>query len=65
MFNFMRPEFFDIFGIFIFAFLICISLWGLKFKKLFPLWVLMTILVIGVLGLLIDIFWVYNGFFIK
>lgn len=61
----IRPEFFDIFGALAFAFFICISLWGLKSNKPLPRWVLTIILIIGVLGLSVDIFWVYKGFFIK
>jgi len=65
MSDFIRPEFFDIFGALAFAFFICVSLWGLKFNEPLPRWILKVILIIGVLGLSVDIFWVYKEFFVK
>lgn len=62
MYDFIRPEFFDIFGIFIFMFLICVSFWQLKFKKLLSDWILIIILIVGILGLAIDIYNVYKGY---
>lgn len=62
MFSFIRPEFFDIFGIFTFIFLICVSFWQLKFKKLPSEWIIMIILIIGILGLIIDVYNVYKGY---
>lgn len=58
----MRPEFFDIFGILTFMFLISVSLWQLKFKKLPSDWIIIIILIIGILGLVIDTFNVYKGY---
>lgn len=63
--DFIKPEFFDIFGIFVFMFFIAISLWGLFSRKSFPRWILVIILIIGIIGLMVDTFWVYSGFFAK
>jgi len=54
MLDFMRPEFFDIFGIGVFAFIACISIFGLKTNKKIPKWALIILLIIGILGLIID-----------
>ena len=54
LFRVAQPEFFDIFGIFVFSFLIFASLWGLKTKKPFPKWMLMALLLIGILGFIVD-----------
>lgn len=56
--------FFDIFGVFIFAFLIGFSLWGLVTPKKTPEWVLLTILSIGLMGFLVDGFTVIKEYFI-
>lgn len=49
-----RPEFFDIFGVLAFTFIIIISLLRLFYlERLFD-WVIMTLLVIGILGLIVD-----------
>lgn len=53
-FNFLRPEFFDIFGLAVFSFIIILSLWGLITKKKLPEWSLITLLIIGILGIFID-----------
>lgn len=50
----IRPEFFDIFGIFAFSFLIVLSLWGLKTKMPVPQWALAILFIIGILGLIVD-----------
>lgn len=50
----VQPEFFDIFGIFVFSFLVILSLWGFKTRKPFPQWTLATLLIIGILGLIVD-----------
>ena len=62
MINFLTPEFFDIFGILTFMFLIFVSLWLLKFKKLPSDWIIIIILIISILGFLIDTFNVYRGY---
>lgn len=54
MLDFMRPEFFDIFGIGVFLFITCISIFGLKTNKKIPKWALIILLIIGILGLIID-----------
>ena len=50
----IKPEFFDIFGIFVFLFIIIISIQGLKNENLLAKWILITLLAIGVLGLIVD-----------
>lgn len=50
----IRPEFFDIFGIFIFTFLIALSLWGMKTRRALPRWALIILFIIGILGLIVD-----------
>jgi len=65
MFKSIRPEFFDIFGIFIFAFLMILSLWGLETNKPMPRLVLIALLIIGVFGFLIDSFNVYKTYFVS
>jgi hypothetical protein len=47
-------EFFDLFGVFIFAGLIGIGLWELYSKKQMKNWVAFIIIIIGFVGLLID-----------
>jgi len=54
MFSFIKPEFFDLFGIVVFLFIFCISMWGLKTNKKIPKWVLTVLLIIGILGLIVD-----------
>jgi len=54
LFKMIRPEFFDIFGILVFSFLIISSLWGLKTRKPFSQWTLAILFIIGVLGLIVD-----------
>ncbi len=50
----IRPEFFDVFGVFVFAFFIALSLYGMKTKKALPKWTLIVLLTIGILGLIVD-----------
>jgi uncharacterized membrane protein len=50
----IRPEFFDIFGVFVFIFLIALSLWGIKTRKALPRWALIILFLIGISGLIID-----------
>lgn len=54
LFNTIRPEFFDIFGLFVFSFIIFTSVWGLKTGKPFPKWILVALLFVGVVGLIVD-----------
>jgi len=56
------PEFFDIFGIGIFIFIIVLSIWGLKTRKQFPRWILIILLIIGIIGFLIDSIIVYTAY---
>lgn len=57
-----EPQFFDIFGIFAFLYIVVVSLWALKSKKELPLWALAIMLFIGVLGLAIDSVVVYSHY---
>jgi uncharacterized membrane protein len=50
----IRPEFFDIFGVFVFAFLVVLSLFGLKYNKPFPRWSFYVLFFIGIFGFAID-----------
>ena len=59
---FERPEFYDIFGVFIFTFIIIISIWTLTTNENLPQWILRTLLIIGILGLIIDGTIVYKKF---
>ncbi len=54
MFSFIKPEFFDLFGIVVFLFIMSISIWGLKTNKKIPKWALTVLLIIGILGLVVD-----------
>lgn len=59
MFKFIRPEFFDIFGIGVFLFIIFISAVSLKTSLPIPRWALIVLLIIGILGFLVDATIVY------
>ncbi|MFC1756606.1 hypothetical protein ACFLZC_00385 [Patescibacteria group bacterium] len=52
--NIIRPEFFDIFGIFVFTFFIILAIWGLKTKKPLPRWSLIILLLVGIAGIIVD-----------
>ena len=63
----LSPEFFDIFGIFAFAIILVIGL-VIKFKRrklsnnVFD-WLAVLLIVIGVLGLIVDLFIVIRTYF--
>ena len=63
MFEFLRelirPEFFDTFGIAVFAFITTLSIWSLRTHRQVPRWALITLLLIGISGLIVDGFIVY------
>tara|TARA_Y100000310_G_C20042831_1_gene516969 strand:- start:204 stop:407 length:204 start_codon:yes stop_codon:yes gene_type:complete len=52
--SFIRPEFFDIFGVIIFSYIIFISLKALKRNKRLAKKELIILLIIGILGLIVD-----------
>lgn len=52
--KFIRPEFFDIFGIGIFSFIAIITALALKTKGDIPHWALIALLIFSLLGLIID-----------
>ena len=59
----IKPEFFDVFGIFVFSFIVIVSIWGLQIKRPFAKWVLITLLIIGILGFLVDGIIVFTTYF--
>jgi uncharacterized membrane protein len=59
MVSFIRPEFFDIFGLAVFSFITILSIWSLRTYKPFPRWALVGLFLIGVSGLIVDGFIVY------
>lgn len=58
-----NPEFYDIFGIFVFSFIIAISSWMLYTKKKPQKWMIVVLLIIGILGLIVDSAIIYLNFF--
>jgi len=58
---FLEPEFYDIFGIFVFIFIIWFSLRRIKHKRV-DCWILKILLAIGVVGLCVDLFFVFKRF---
>jgi len=49
-----KPEFFDIFGVFIFAFLFIVGIFMLVSRKKLPDYIGFIILLISILGLIVD-----------
>ncbi len=64
-FTFMRPEFFDIFGVGIFALITIMSVRTLFFDTSFPYWMIIFLLIIGLLGLVVDGIIVYKTYISK
>ena len=62
MFKFIRPEFFDIFGIGIFAVITFLGVRGLFFAESVPYWGLIFLSIVGVLGIAIDGIIVYRTY---
>ena len=50
----------DVFGIFAFLYIIGVSLWALKSGQRLPLWVLVIVLFIGILGFAVDSAVIYS-----
>ncbi|RJQ37171.1 hypothetical protein C4552_01570 [Candidatus Parcubacteria bacterium] len=50
----LRPEFFDIFGLAVFSFLLASAAWSLRTHQPLPRWALWLIVAIGIAGLLVD-----------
>jgi len=63
-FSFLRPEFFDIFGFFVWIFFITTSIYTLVTGHLIKP-VLIITLIIGVLGIIIDSYIVYKTYIKK
>ena len=60
-----KPETYDIFGLFTFAFITALSIWSLKTALPLPLWANIILLVIGIIGLIIDGLIVFKKFISK
>jgi hypothetical protein len=58
----MNPEFFDIFGLISFTFIIWFSI-KMLCKKKPEKWAIIILLIIGILGLIVDGFIVYGYYF--
>lgn len=53
----LQPEFFDLFGLITFLFIIAFSLWALKVKrprKRVPRYIFIVLFIVGILGILVD-----------
>lgn len=50
----LQAEFFDIFGLTVFGFLLGSGVWMLATKKETPDWVAILVIIIGILGLFVD-----------
>lgn len=58
-----KPEFFDIFGLFVFVFLFVVGIFIVKKRKL-PDWVGFAILLIAILGFMVDGYIVIKTYFL-
>lgn len=56
------PQFFDIFGIGVFGFIIALAVRGLRFKRPLPQWSLFLLLATGIAGLLVDGYIVFTTY---
>jgi mannose/fructose/N-acetylgalactosamine-specific phosphotransferase system component IID len=56
------PQFFDIFGIIGFVYIIVFSIWVLKTKKPVSVWALAVLFAIGIIGFLVDSAIVYFSY---
>ena len=59
---FTKPEFYDIFGIIVFAFITFLASWMLYTKQNPKKWAIIILLIIGVLGLIVDGIIVYINY---
>lgn len=58
----VRAEFFDIFGIAVFIFIMIISLWMIRMQRPLPNIFAFILLVIGIFGFIIDSVMVYTAY---
>lgn len=58
----VRAEFFDIFGIAVFIFIMIISLWVIRTQRPLPNIFAFILLVIGIFGFIIDSVMVYTAY---
>ena len=56
------PEFYDIFGVGIFTYLLIIGAWMFFSKRKLPKWVSITLILIGIAGLIVDGIIVFTKF---
>lgn len=61
----IRPENFDVLGVFVFASITAIALYALTADNVLPKWVLFYLLLVGVGGLIVDGMIVYLTFIKK
>jgi TctA family transporter len=57
-----RAEFYDFFGAIAFLFIITVSIFQLRTKKMLSKWVYALLLIIGIIGFIVDSFAVYFNF---
>ncbi|MBI2639601.1 MAG: hypothetical protein HYW90_01770 [Candidatus Sungbacteria bacterium] len=58
-----QPQFFDIFGILVFGFIIVLAVWGLRFRRPLPRWSLFFLFAVGIAGLFVDGYIVFTTYF--
>jgi RsiW-degrading membrane proteinase PrsW (M82 family) len=56
------PEFYDLFGLVVFTFILAISIYSLKTAKPIPKWALIILIIIGIAGLIVDGAIVYSRY---
>lgn len=62
---FSRPQFFDIFGFIGFIYILAFSVWALNVQTEIPMWALMILFAIGVIGFIVDGMIVYTSYLKK
>ena len=55
----LKPEHFDILGVFAFVYITFIAIWALNTSSRLPAWALYVLLIIGIVGLIVDVMIVY------
>lgn len=58
----LMPQFYEIFGIFAFAYITILSIWQLNSFSSISYWFYYALLAIGIAGLIIDVAMVYRKF---
>jgi len=57
-----RAEFYDFFGAIAFLFVIFVAIFQLKAKKVLANWIYILLLIVGTVGLIVDVALVYGNF---